>query len=202
MFLEHSFFQFPKTLTNCCIQVSKQRAVTNLCEDVWKTRRALGDGGPGVKQLSSLAAPGGKMLLNQEGVSNSSSLQGNSKPQGQRSLRAAMEAICLVVRAQQVSPGQRTWLLKTSHPVREKKNTTIGMVSGMSTTHTSIHSPHTRHNNPCLRSFYPEFTLCLLCRDVRKMLNCADGEKTKRITEATISVCFCVHDTLWLRETF
>lgn len=29
------------------------------------------DGATGVKQLSALAAPGGKMLLNQEGFSNS-----------------------------------------------------------------------------------------------------------------------------------
>lgn len=58
----------------------------------------------GVKQLSALSASGEKMLLNQEGFSDSPSLQGNSKTTGQRSARAAMEAICLVVTAQQVRP--------------------------------------------------------------------------------------------------
>lgn len=45
------------------------------------------DGATGVKQLSALAAPGEKMLLNQEGFSNSPSLQGNTKPGGVRGRR-------------------------------------------------------------------------------------------------------------------
>lgn len=59
-------------------------------------------GATGVKQLSALAALGEKMLLNQEGFSNSSSHKAQG---GQRSPRAAMEAICLDVTVQQVSPG-------------------------------------------------------------------------------------------------
>lgn len=52
---------------------------------------SLTDRATGVKQLSALAAPGvggvgGEVLLNQEGFSNSPSLQGNTKPgRGHRS---------------------------------------------------------------------------------------------------------------------
>lgn len=106
-------------------------------------------GATGVKQLSALAAPGEKMLLNQEGFSNSPSLQGNSKPRGQRSLRAAMEVIWLVVMAQQVSPGWGTRLLKTSHPAR--KEIAPQAQYQECPPHMVTHSPHT--------SQQPVFTL-------------------------------------------
>lgn len=181
MFQERSFFHSPKSLTSCCcIQLSKQRAVTDdstLCEDREEDRSGAvgaqgGNGVTGVKQLSSLAAPGEKMLLNQEGVSHSSPLLGDSKPWGQRSQRAAMEAICLVVRAQQVSPGQGDLATQNISPgKRKRKYPHSHGIRNVRLTHTLVHSPHTRHNNPCLLLLYPEFTLCLLCSDVRKMLN-------------------------------
>lgn len=178
----------------------------------WSSR----DGATGVKQLSTLAALGEKMLLNQEGFSNSPSLQGNSKLRGQRSLWAAMEAICLVVMAQQVSPGWGTRLLKTSHPARKKIAPEAQYQE--CPPHTVTHSPHTRHNNPCLPVFHPVFTLlCLLCSFVRegcpeKMLKQREEEKMERTTMATIgaqlSVCFCLNVTgssfsfsFFLRET-
>lgn len=107
------------------------------------------------------------MLLNQEGFSSSPSLQGNSKPRGQRSLEAAMEAICLVVTAQQVSPGWGTRLLKTSHPSR-KKNSTTGSISGMSTTHghsLTTHVTTTRvypYSTPC-----SHYTVCFVASERR-----------------------------------
>lgn len=116
--------------------------------------RSSTDGATGVKQLSALAAPGEKMLLNREGFSNSPSLQGNSKPRGHGSPWAAMEAICLVVMAQQVSPGWGTRLLKTSRPAG-KKNSTTGSISGMSTTHG--HSLSTHVTTTCV---YPYSTPC------------------------------------------
>lgn len=116
-----------KNLTNCCcIQVSREQAwqTTAHCVRIYgryeQLCRSSTDGATGVKQLSALAAPGEKMLLNREGFSNSPSLQGNSKPRGHGSPWAAMEAICLVVMAQQVSPGWGTRLLKTSHPAGKK----------------------------------------------------------------------------------
>lgn len=142
------------------IQVSREQAwqMTAHCVRIYGRYEQLccssTDRATGVKQLSALAAPGEKMLLNQEGFSNSPSLQGNSKPRGERSLWAAMEAICLVVMAQQVSPGWGTWLLKTSHPAR-KENSTTGSISRMSTTH-----GHSLTTHVTTTRVYPYSTTC------------------------------------------
>lgn len=69
------------------LQVWRRRDMTNDCEIDGRYSQLCAsstDGATGVKQLSALATPGGKMLLNQEGFSNSPSLQGNTKPGGVR----------------------------------------------------------------------------------------------------------------------
>lgn len=108
------------------------------------------------------------MLLKREGFLNSPSVQSDSKPWGQRPLWAAMEAICLVVMAQQVSPGWvgegGGWgrLLKTCHPSRNKIAPEAQYEE--CPPHTVTHSPRSRHNKPCLRVFT---LLCLFCSFVR-----------------------------------
>lgn len=83
--------------------MSREQAVTNDLRLVWRYVEANSSVGAqrdettGVKQLSALAASGEKMLLNQEASSTGPSLQGSSKPRGQRSVSAEIEAICLVV---------------------------------------------------------------------------------------------------------
>lgn len=83
--------------------MSREQAVTNDLRLVWRyvednsSVEAQRDETTGVKQLSALAASGEKMLLNQEASSTGLSLQGSSKPRGQRSVSAEIEAICLVV---------------------------------------------------------------------------------------------------------
>lgn len=173
-------------------------------EDMSSCVGALTDGATGVKQLSALAALREKMLLNQEGFSNSPSLQGNSKPMGQRWLWAAMEAICLVVMAQQVSPGWGTGLLKTSHPTR-KKNSTRGSITGMSTTHghsLTTHVTTTRvypYSTPC--SHYCVCFVALWGKAApQKMLKQREGEKKMERTTMTtmgaqLSACFCLNVT-------
>lgn len=147
------------------VQVWRGHGMTNDCRiDGRYTQLCASstDGATGVKQLSALAAPGEKMLLNQEGFSNSPSHKARG---GHRSPRAAMEAICLDVTVQQVSPG---WKGVSKHLTRqkgEKKNrkySTTGSISGMSTTHGHSVSTHVT-TNPCLPLFQPVFALlCLL----------------------------------------
>lgn len=184
-----SLWHAPKIRIYCqCIQVSREQAwqTTAHCLRIYGRYEQLccssTDRATGVKQLSSLAAPGEKMLLNQDGFSNSPSLQGNSKPRGERSLWAAMEAICLVVMAQQVSPGWGTRLLKTSHPAR-KENSTTGSISRMSTTH-----GHSLTTHVTTTRVYPYSTTCShysVCFELcegrlplqKKMLEQRQGEK-------------------------
>lgn len=100
------------------------------------------DGATGVKQLSALAALGEKMLLNQEGFSNSSS----HKAQGcQRSPWAAMEAICLDVTVQQVSPG---WGISKHLTRQKRKKREHHRLNIRNVHHTRSLSQHTRHNKP------------------------------------------------------
>lgn len=146
------------------------------------------------------------MLLNQEGFSSSPSLQGNSKPGGQRSLGAAMEAICLVVMAQQVSPGWGTRLLKTSHPSRKKIAPQAQYQE--CPPHTVTHSPHTSQQ-PVFTLIPPRvhttlFALYLLRegpkkKKRKKMLKQREGEKIERTTMATVgaqlAACFCLSVT-------
>lgn len=118
----------------CCIQVSKQQAltvVTGCLIDKRSCVGALGEGATGVKQLSALAAPGEKMLLNQEGSSKRPSLQGSWKPRGQRSPQAAMEANLFGCHGSTGEP----WVSDSNI---SKKITPEGSASGMSTTH--VHS--------------------------------------------------------------
>lgn len=143
-----------------CVQVWRGQDVTNDCKtdgSYTQLCASSADGATGVKQLSALAALGEKMLLNREGFSNSSSHKARG---GQRSPRAAMEAICLDVTVQQVSPGRG--ISKHLARQRKKNESTAGSISGMSTTHGHSVSTHVT-TNPCLPSFPPAFALlCLL----------------------------------------
>lgn len=127
------------------------------------------DGATGVKQLSALAALGETRLLNQEGLSKSPSLQGNSKPRGRRSPWAAMGAICFVVMVQQVSPARR----KISPQAQYQE----------CPPHTVTHSAHTSQQ-PMFTLIPPHahttvcFELCKRSPPVqKKMLNKRAGEK-------------------------
>lgn len=138
-------------------------------------KKSSRDGATGVKQLSTLAARG-KMLLNQRDFTNTPALQGDSH-WGQRSFPAAMEAICFVVRAQQVSQGRG----KTSQNISPDKKIAPGSMSGIPTTHRHSLTTHVTTSSVylLLRTF-TEF--CLLRSFVLK--NCPDAKKKKEKRKA------------------
>lgn len=133
-------------------------------------------GATGVKQLSTLAAAGCvEDVIGPGKASKAASAPRplgratQRPPQGQSSQLAAMEVICLVVTAQQVSPGaggvasgrgRMRWggqgeVGLSKHLTRqEKKTAPQASVSGMSTTHghSLIH-----HTHVTTTSVYPQF---------------------------------------------
>lgn len=128
-----------------CIQVSRGQDMTNDCKIDGRCTQLCAsstDGATGVKQLSALAALGEKMLLNQEGFSNSSSHKAQG---GQRSPWAAMEAICLDVTVQQVSPG---WGVSKHLTRQNRKKWEHHRLNIRNVHHTRSLSQHTRHNKP------------------------------------------------------
>lgn len=211
-----SFCHSHKILTYCqCIQVSRKQAwqTTAHCVRIYGRYEQLccssTDGATGVKQLSALAAPGEKMLLNQEGFLNSPSLQGKSKPRGQRSLWAAMEAICLVVMAQQVSPGCGGWGGGpgfSKHLTRQEKKIAPQAQYQECPPHTVTHSAHTSQQ-PVFTRIPPHvhtavFALSFVREGCPSKRKCWSGEREKkmeRTTMATIgallTACFCLNVT-------
>lgn len=113
--------------------------------DRWETY-AVGstDGATGVKQLSALAAPGGEDVIEPGRLFKQPLSARQHKARGViRSPRAAMEAICLDVTVQQVSPGWGISKHLTHPKKKEKRYSTTGLIWGMSTTHGHSVSTHT-----------------------------------------------------------
>lgn len=107
------------------------------------------DRAAGVKQLSALAAPGGKMLLNQEGFSNSPLSARQHKARGGQKVTMSSNGSHLF--GCHSSTGE-PWVggedFKTPHPAKKKgkKKKHHCRLNSRNVHHTWPLSQHTRHN--------------------------------------------------------